>query len=141
MPRRASRSFLGITGSAASFRINESKEFIGTYLGKIEYSIDLFAFLELEATAEIYFNFIGHHDDQVKSSKRCTKMAFDARTFLPLPSQAELRAAFVGKNLRDVPTPAAVLDRAVVRRNCLQMLKACEALQVEFRPHVKTHKV
>ena len=68
-------------------------------------------------------------------------MAFNANSLLPLPSQAELRQAFIGKTLRNVPTPAAVLDRAVVQRNCLQMLKACEALQVGFRPHVKTHKV
>ena len=68
-------------------------------------------------------------------------MAFDARTLLPLPPHAALREAFVGKNLGDVPTPAAVLDKAVVQRNCLQMLKACQALQVGFRPHVKTHKV
>lgn len=68
-------------------------------------------------------------------------MAFDAEILLPLPSQAELRKVFVAKDLKDVPTPAAVLDKAVVQRNCLQMLKACEALQVGFRPHVKTHKV
>ena len=57
------------------------------------------------------------------------------------PSKSRLEEAFVGKNLREVPTPAAVVDRTVVRRNCDQMLKACEALQVDFRPHVKTHKV
>ena len=68
-------------------------------------------------------------------------MAFNAKALLPLPSQAELRQVFIGKTLKNVPTPAAVLDKAVVQRNCLQMLKACEALQVGFRPHVKTHKV
>ena len=68
-------------------------------------------------------------------------MAFNAKSLLPLPSQAELRQVFIGKTLGNVPTPAAVLDKAVVQRNCLQMLKACEALQVGFRPHVKTHKV
>ena len=68
-------------------------------------------------------------------------MAFDAKTLLPLPPRAALHEALVGKNLKDVPTPAAVLDKVVVQRNCLQMLKACEALQVGFRPHVKTHKV
>ena len=68
-------------------------------------------------------------------------MVFDAQALLPLPPHAALHEAFIGKNLRDVPTPAAVLDKAVVQRNCLQMLKACEALQCGFRPHVKTHKV
>ena len=67
-------------------------------------------------------------------------MAFDTKTLHPLPSHAALREAFVGKILKDVPTPAAVVDKCVVQRNCLQMLKACGALQVGFRPHVKTHK-
>ncbi len=68
-------------------------------------------------------------------------MAIDPQNLLPLPSQANLRQAFVGRNLQDVPTPAAVVDIAVVERNCNQLLKACEALHLEFRPHVKTHKV
>ena len=68
-------------------------------------------------------------------------MAGDLENLLPLPSTSRLEETFVGKNLREVPTPAAVVDRAVVRRNCDQMLKACETLQVDFRPHVKTHKV
>jgi len=68
-------------------------------------------------------------------------MAIIAQNLLPLPSQANLREAFVGRNLKDVPAPAAVVDIAVVERNCNQMLKACEALQLDFRPHVKTHKV
>ena len=65
----------------------------------------------------------------------------DAKTLLPLPTHVALHKAFIGKNLKDVPTPAAVLDKAVVQRNCLQMLRACEVLQLGFRPHVKTHKV
>ncbi|KAL8846563.1 MAG: hypothetical protein Q9221_008356 [Calogaya cf. arnoldii] len=52
----------------------------------------------------------------------------------------EPHRAFVGKQLHDISVPAAVVDRAVVRRNCLQMLQACDALDVDFRPHVKTHK-
>lgn len=62
-------------------------------------------------------------------------------SLLPYPSKAQLREAFVGKKLQDVATPAAIVDQAVVRRNCDQMLMAVEALQVDFRPHVKTHKV
>ena len=68
-------------------------------------------------------------------------MAFDTKALFPLPSYKALCEAFIGKDLKDVPNPAAVLDLAVVKRNCLQMLKACETLQVAFRPHVKTHKV
>ena len=63
------------------------------------------------------------------------------KALFPLPSHDALCEAFIGKNLKDIPSPAAVLDRAVVERNCLQMLKACETLRVGFRPHVKTHKV
>jgi len=59
----------------------------------------------------------------------------------PLPSKETLERTFIGKKLNDVSTPAAVLDRAVVQRNCKQMLDACKALEVGFRPHVKTHKV
>lgn len=68
-------------------------------------------------------------------------MATNTPNLSPLPSNAALEEAFVGKNLRDVPTPAAVVDRAVVERNCRQMLSACEAFHLDFRPHVKTHKV
>ncbi|KAL8660088.1 MAG: hypothetical protein Q9226_000080 [Calogaya cf. arnoldii] len=39
----------------------------------------------------------------------------------------ELHKAFVGKQLNDISVPAAVV-RAVVRRNCLQVLQACDAL-------------
>ena len=50
-----------------------------------------------------------------------------------------MQDAFVGMHLNDVPTPAAVLDRAILRRNCAQMLEACEEFRVKFRAHVKTH--
>jgi D-serine deaminase-like pyridoxal phosphate-dependent protein len=56
-------------------------------------------------------------------------------------SQEAMKEHYVGKQLGRVPPPAAVLDRAVVKRNCSQMLEACEALNVLFRPHIKTHKV
>ena len=59
----------------------------------------------------------------------------------PRPSKVVLREAFVGKHLKDVPTPAAILDRAVVRRNCQRLLQACENLNLQLRAHVKTHKV
>ncbi|KAL9604613.1 MAG: hypothetical protein Q9219_000333 [cf. Caloplaca sp. 3 TL-2023] len=52
----------------------------------------------------------------------------------------ELREQYVGIDIRHVPTPAAVVDRAIVKRNCSQMLEACQTLHCSFRPHVKTHK-
>lgn len=68
-------------------------------------------------------------------------MAAVGKDLFPCPPKQLLVETFVGKKLNDVPTPAAVLDRAVMGRNCEQMLKACKALKVGFRPHVKTHKV
>ena len=51
--------------------------------------------------------------------------------------------SLIGKRLSDhvVPTPAAVLDRAAVQRNCSNMLAAVEAMQLGWRAHIKTHKV
>lgn len=37
-------------------------------------------------------------------------------------------------------TPAFLVDRAVVERNCARMLEKATASGVVFRPHVKTHK-
>ena len=58
----------------------------------------------------------------------------------PLPSQSSLAAQFVGKRLEDLATPAVVLDRAPIRRNCDAMLQVCKQLGVGFRAHVKSHK-
>lgn len=66
---------------------------------------------------------------------------FNMNDFFPCPSKAFLRDAFLGKHLRDVPAPAAILDRAIVKDHCDRMLEACQTLGVAFRPHVKTHKV
>jgi D-serine deaminase-like pyridoxal phosphate-dependent protein len=59
----------------------------------------------------------------------------------PSLSRNSLKADFVGKRLDQLQTPAAVLDRAIIKRNCTRMLEACSHLGVLFRPHVKTHKV
>jgi D-serine deaminase-like pyridoxal phosphate-dependent protein len=47
----------------------------------------------------------------------------------------------VGKSIHDVPNPAVVLDKARIHRHCQSMLKAVDGLGLEFRAHVKTHKV
>lgn len=52
-----------------------------------------------------------------------------------------LKERFVGKSIRDVDGPAAVLDRKVLERNCKIMLDAAATLGTSFRAHVKTHKV
>lgn len=59
----------------------------------------------------------------------------------PVASDAALKLQYVGKNLQEVEPPAAVIDRAVVRRNCQAMLDICEKLGVGFRAHIKSHKV
>ncbi len=62
----------------------------------------------------------------------------------PLPSQSSLGSQYIGRSIstdEGIPTPAVILDRAVLQRNCDAMLRACEALGVGFRAHVKSHKV
>ncbi|KAI4172784.1 MAG: hypothetical protein LQ343_003376 [Gyalolechia ehrenbergii] len=68
-------------------------------------------------------------------------MTASHQSLYPTPPTAALKEAYVGKNLQDVAAPAAIIDRAIVKRNCSQMLRSCEALGCSFRPHVKTHKV
>lgn len=56
-------------------------------------------------------------------------------------SPKHILAQFIGKSIRDVPTPAAVINVAAVRRNCERMLQTCVKLGLDWRAHVKTHKV
>jgi D-serine deaminase-like pyridoxal phosphate-dependent protein len=58
-----------------------------------------------------------------------------------IPTQAELQQFYIGKDIKDVPKPAAILDVAIIRRHCETMLATVKALNVGFRAHVKTHKV
>ena len=58
----------------------------------------------------------------------------------PLASHEALLAQFRGQPLSAVPTPAVVLDRALVAKHCASMLRVCGALGVGFRAHVKSHK-
>ncbi|KAK4553403.1 hypothetical protein LTR86_009460 [Recurvomyces mirabilis] len=58
----------------------------------------------------------------------------------PSANEAALKLQYVGQTLQNVQAPAAVLDLAVIKRNCRLMLEAVDALGVDFRAHVKTHK-
>ena len=58
----------------------------------------------------------------------------------PRPNKAELCAAFVGQPLSVLRTPAPIVDRARVQRNCTRMLQIAQDWGVAFRAHVKTHK-
>ncbi|KAF2169952.1 hypothetical protein M409DRAFT_64363 [Zasmidium cellare ATCC 36951] len=56
------------------------------------------------------------------------------------PPIDELRKFYVGRSINEVPKPAVVLDKTKVKKHCDSLLKAIEALGVEFRAHVKSHK-
>lgn len=55
--------------------------------------------------------------------------------------QEALRARFVGKQLSEVPTPSVILDLRQVAVNCARMLEAADNLGLQWRAHIKTHKV
>ena len=42
--------------------------------------------------------------------------------------------------LPDLPTPAFLVERSILSRNCARMREKAQASGVAFRPHVKTHK-
>ncbi|KID92781.1 alanine racemase domain protein [Metarhizium guizhouense ARSEF 977] len=50
-------------------------------------------------------------------------------------SPKHILAQFIGKSIRDVPTPAAVINVAAVRRNCERMLQTCVKLGLDWRAH------
>lgn len=59
----------------------------------------------------------------------------------PLPSRASLVQKYLGKSLKDVPLPAAVLDIAAVKRNCKKILDAVNELGWALRVGAAGHKV
>ncbi|KAL2063758.1 hypothetical protein VTL71DRAFT_5563 [Oculimacula yallundae] len=58
----------------------------------------------------------------------------------PLSLKDDLIKQFVGKSIKDVAVPAAVLDLGKVKNNCNRMLEAVESLDFGWRAHIKTHK-
>ena len=58
----------------------------------------------------------------------------------PISPIDELKSMYLKKSIAQVPTPAAVIDLAKVRKSCKLMLDAVEELGLSFRGHVKTHK-
>lgn len=59
----------------------------------------------------------------------------------PLSLKEELQRQFVGKSIKDVAGPAAVLDLSKLKNNCNRMLEAVDTLNIGWRAHIKTHKV
>lgn len=58
-----------------------------------------------------------------------------------LQTAGDFRQHYVGKHITQLPKPALVLDKAKMHRHCKSLLDAVEYLGVDFRAHVKTHKV
>lgn len=70
-------------------------------------------------------------------------MAPSLTTMAAIPASAAdvLKAEHIGKTLHEVPTPSIVLDLAKVEVNCQRMLEATDKLGLQWRAHIKTHKV
>jgi hypothetical protein len=58
-----------------------------------------------------------------------------------LSSRHDIQRTFIGKDIGGLPKPAAILDIAKAACHCKDMLDAIKWLGVDFRAHVKTHKV
>jgi D-serine deaminase-like pyridoxal phosphate-dependent protein len=58
----------------------------------------------------------------------------------PLSPRDALASEYIGQRLEDLPTPAIVLDKSKIKKNCAAMLQVCQKLDVGFRAHVKSHK-
>jgi len=58
-----------------------------------------------------------------------------------LSSRHDVKGTFIGKDIGSLPKPAAILDIPKAARHCEDMLEAIKWLGVDFRAHVKTHKV
>ncbi|GAM40930.1 hypothetical protein TCE0_041f13661 [Talaromyces pinophilus] len=57
-----------------------------------------------------------------------------------MASEAELQQFYIGQDISTVPKPAAILDLAIIRRHCRDMLQTISQLNVGFRAHIKSHK-
>ncbi|KAG9049060.1 hypothetical protein FS837_011333 [Tulasnella sp. UAMH 9824] len=57
-----------------------------------------------------------------------------------LPSKAALINAFVGKKVSSLRTPAFVVNKAIVTKNCAEMQENASRWGARFRAHIKTHK-
>lgn len=51
-----------------------------------------------------------------------------------------LLAAYLDKEVKDLPSPACLLNRSKIARNCDAMLRNAASLGASFRAHIKTHK-
>ncbi|KAK7525579.1 putative serine dehydratase domain-containing protein [Phyllosticta citriasiana] len=54
--------------------------------------------------------------------------------------QQEFLQGFIGRPAIELPTPAFVLNKPIVQRNCQRLHEDVKSLGIKFRPHVKTLK-
>jgi hypothetical protein len=54
---------------------------------------------------------------------------------------AIVQTSLIGENINDLPTPSILLDREIMKRHCRTLPAAAEKLGLDFRFHVKSHKV
>ena len=50
-------------------------------------------------------------------------------------------AFYIGRPVSELPTPALILSKPVLKRNTQILLEDVKQLGIEFRPHIKTLKV
>src|SRR5215218_2658199 len=43
--------------------------------------------------------------------------------------------------VHDLETPSVLLDLDIIERNIARVQKLCDDLGIQFRPHIKTHKI
>jgi hypothetical protein len=49
--------------------------------------------------------------------------------------------SLIGETIDNLPTPSILLDREIMKRHCRTLPAAAESLGLDFRFHVKSHKV
>ena len=45
------------------------------------------------------------------------------------------------EKIEELETPSVLIDLAIMERNIAAMQRRCNALGINFRPHIKTHKI
>lgn len=84
------------------------------------------------------------HTDLIDLLSNMATASSQSRTPFHLAGQPErsaLATEFIGKHLRELRTPALVIDRAVFAKNCAKMHTNAAGYGAAFRAHLKTHKV
>jgi hypothetical protein len=78
----------------------------------------------------------------MKEVKQTISDLFTMKAVLTASNQAgkDLTSASASFRLKDLPTPAFVINRHAIEKNCRTMLEMAKDRGLSLRPHVKTHK-